>query len=314
MIIFLYGQDGYRLNQKLKEIIEQYKKIHKSGLNLKFLDVRTLSFQDFKDSFQQTSMFKEKKLIILKGIFSNKDFKEELLQNIEKFIDSDDIVLISERNKILVTDRLFKVLKKKASVQEFKPLEGQSLDNWIKKEIESYGLKINPEALRYIIDFVGNDLWQLSNEVKKLVNYRGKDSGLTIEKQDIALLVKPKIESDIFKTINFLASKNKKKAFSLLKKHLAKGDNPLYLLSMISFQFKNLLIIRELIEQNKPYYLIAKEAKLHPYVVKKSYALAQRFDMPELKKIYQQIFEADLDIKTGKLDPETALDLLITKI
>ena len=36
--------------------------------------------------------------------------------------------------------------------------------------------------------------------------------------------------------------------------------------------------------------------------------------MPELKKIYQKIFQIDLDIKTGKIEAETALDLLLAEI
>jgi DNA polymerase III delta subunit len=53
---------------------------------------------------------------------------------------------------------------------------------------------------------------------------------------------------------------------------------------------------------------------LHPFVVKKSYQQANKFTLQELKKIYQKIFKADLDIKTGKITPETALDLLLTEI
>lgn len=318
MIIFLYGQDTYRLAQKLREIIEEYKKIHQSGLNLRFLDFKgsagELSFQDFKDAFQQRSIFKEKRLMVLTHVFSNKDLRQNFVKNIKNLTDSKDVIIISEKNKILANNPLFKILKKKATCQEFQPLKGQSLKNWVKKEIEQYRAKIEPEALEQIIDFVGNDLWRFSNEIKKLVNYKGKNSNLIITKQDIELLVRPKIEPDIFQTINFLASKNKKQALSLLKKHLEKGDNPLYLLSMISFQFRNLLMIRELIDKNRPYFLISKETKLHPYVVKKSHAQAQRFSLPELKKIYQKIFEVDLNIKTGKLEPETALELLITEI
>jgi DNA polymerase III delta subunit len=36
--------------------------------------------------------------------------------------------------------------------------------------------------------------------------------------------------------------------------------------------------------------------------------------MPELKKIYRKIFQIDSDIKTGKIEPETALDLLLAEI
>ena len=64
-------------------------------------------------------------------------------------------------------------------------------------------------------------------------------------------------------------------------------------------------------EKNKPYAAILKETKLNPFVVKKGYWLAQRFSIQEIKKIYQKLFLVDLDIKTGKLNPEIALQNLI---
>jgi DNA polymerase-3 subunit delta len=53
---------------------------------------------------------------------------------------------------------------------------------------------------------------------------------------------------------------------------------------------------------------------MHPFVVEKTLFQARKFQLEELKKIYQKIFQVDLDIKTGKVDPETALDLLIAEI
>ena len=320
MIIFLYGPDTYRSRRKLNEIIEHYKKIHRSGLNLKYLDLsekgistelsRT-SFEDFKDEFQSISMFAEKKLIILEEAFTNQNFKENFLRNSKKFVNSRDIILFYKTTETPRNDPLFKFLKKYAKSQEFKLLEGENLKNWLKREIKNYKLKINPIALEKLTDYVGNDLWQMANEIRKLVSYKKNKK---VEVKDIELLVKPKIEPEIFKTIDAIASKNKKQALELIHKHLEKGDNPLYLLSMINFQFRNLLTIRDLIEKNKSPYTLLKEAKLHPYVIKKSYSQAQKFKIDELKKIYQKIFQVDLSIKTGKLDPQTALDLFIAEI
>jgi DNA polymerase-3 subunit delta len=366
MILFLYGQDTYRARQKLKEIIEQYKnpasgenldsagikKIHKSGLSLIYLDGENLKFEDFRDIIQQTSMFDEKKLLILSNIFNNQDFKEKFLKNYKDFFKlkpstrakldaglvphrnevsgAGDIILFYEENEISMKDIFFNFLKTKAKTQNFQSLGGEKLKSWIRQELSKLKTEIDSEAIDKLINFVGNDLWQMSNEIKKLVNYRaprqwsegGKENevlfdhkkGGRINVEDIELLVKPKIETAIFKTIDAIAQKNKKQALLLIHQHLEKGDNPLYLLSMINFQFRNLLMIKDLIERHKPYYSILKMTHLHPFVVKKSYQQANKFTLQELKKIYQKIFKADLDIKTGKITPETALDLLLTEI
>ncbi len=310
-MIFLYGPDSYRSRRKLNEIIEHYKKIHRSGLNLKYFNLSEKGFEDFKDEFQSISMFAEKKLMVLEEAFTNQNFKENFLKNSKRFVNSRDIILFYETKETSRSDPLFKFLKKFAKSQEFKLLESESLKNWTKKEIENYKVKINPLALEKLTDYVGNNLWQMVNEIGKLVSYKKNKK---IETKDIELLVKPKIEPEIFKTIDAIASRSKKQALELIHKHLEKGDNPLYLLSMINFQFRNLLTIRDLIEKNESPYALLKEARLHPYVIKKSYSQAQKFKIDELKKIYQKIFQIDLAIKTGKVEPETALDILITEI
>ena len=307
MIIFLYGEDTYRMREKLKEIIERHKKIHKSGLNLNYFD----DFTNFKEGIRQTSMFKEKKLAVITNAFANPDFKEKFLENKKDFLKTEDIILIYEEKDFNKNNSLFKFLKKDAKSQEFKFLVGQRLKTWIKKEFDRYGTKTDPGVLEKLIEYIGNDLWQMSNEIKKLASFRNKE---TIRAEDIELLVRSKIETDIFKTIDAIAEKNKKQALNLLHKHLEKGDSPLYLLSMINYQFRNLLIVKDFIEKYKPYDVILRKSGLHPFVVKKTYYQSQKFTFQELKKIFQKIFRIDLDIKTGRIQPETALDLLIAEI
>jgi len=311
MIIFLYGSDTYRSRRKLNEIIEEYKRIHKSGLNLKYFNGENLNFQDFINEIKSVSMFSEKKLVILTNTAKNEKFKGCFLAELKKFISSEDAILFYEEGKIPQGNSLTKIFKKAEKSQEFQPLGGQKLKSWAKKELSGYKTDISPEALEKLVEFAGNDLWQLSNEIKKLVNYKRNKK---IESADVGLLVRSNEGNDIFKTINSLALKDKKKALELIHKHLEKGDSPLYLLTMIAFQFRNLLIVKNLSQRYQSPYAISKITHSHPFLVKKCYALAKKFTIPELKKIYQKIFEVDLSIKSGKLEPETALDLLIAEV
>ena len=311
MVIFLYGEDSYRSKRKLEEIIDSYKKIHKSGLNLVNFDADKGDFKDFLNNLKITSMFDEKKLIILKDVFSNKNFEEGLLENIKILNKSKDIIVIYEKVTVDKRSKLLKILEKEVKCQEFNYLQPALLKKWIKQEVEINKSKIDSEAEDILMAFVGSNLWQMANEIKKLSDYK---KGGVIKKEDVELQVKNKIESDIFKTIDALASKNKKQALDLLHKHIENGDGPLYLLSMISYQFRNLLIIKELQDEKKPYEAIVKKSGLHPFVVKKSYYLCNKFSFLDLKKIYKKIFQVDSDIKTGKIEPETALDMLVFEI
>jgi DNA polymerase-3 subunit delta len=315
MVIFLYGQDTYRSHQKLAEIIESYKKIHKSGLNLRYVEGGNFNFEDAKNETQTISMFNEKKLIIFKNALDSLKEEDKALDFFKKFIDSKDIIVVYEEKDADKRLSLVKFLGKEAKVQEFQFLDGPKLKSWAKIQVEACGGKIDLPALEKLVEYVGSDLWWMKNEIEKLVNYK---NGKLISAADVELLVKPKIEPEIFKTIDAIAFNSKwlgkKQALKLLHDHLEKGDHPLYLLSMINFQFRNLLIIKDLMEKNVPYYSIPKITKMHPFVVKKTYEQAGKFTFKELKKIYQKIFQVDLSIKTGKINPTAALDFLIVSI
>lgn len=133
MTILLYGPDTYRSRQKLNEIIESYKKIHKSGLNLKSFDGKELNFEDFSNDFWSFAMFAGKKLFILKDVLSSQGFKEKFAKDCKRFVDSQDLVLFYETAEVPENDRLLKLLKKSGKSQEFGYLEGTSLKNWAKR-------------------------------------------------------------------------------------------------------------------------------------------------------------------------------------
>ena len=308
MIIFLYGEDTYRSRQKLNEFVGRYKKVHKEDLGLKRLEGNGLDFKDFQDDLETISMFGGKKLFLLENIFSNQGFKDWFLKNKKRILSSNSTILIYEGGKANKKDKFFRFLLKNSRFQEFSFLGKDQLKRWAKTEFSRYDIKIQEKALSELVDFVGSDLWRMANEIRKLAAYKGK--GGVIKADDVRALLKPKIDADIFKTVNAIAGRNKKIALGLLRAHLGLGDSPLYLFSMIDFQFRNLLIIKDLLERGLSLY----SSGLHPYAARKTLPLLKKFTFVELKKIYRRLFELDLEIKSGRINPEIALDLLITEI
>lgn len=315
MFIFLYGPDTYRLTEKSKEIISQYQKFYPGSLNLKYFDTEENSYEEFEKEISQLSFFKERKLIVLKNLFSNPEFKKKFLKKVEEFSKTSEIILILEKKEISEKKKEVQLLKKyNHQFQKFDFLNEKELEKWIKERFLKFGVNIELKALKKLLELENQDLWRLNNEIEKLVNYK---NGQQITETDIDLLGEQKIETDIFKTIESLARKEKNLAFYLIQKHLQKGDDPLYLFSMINFQFRNLLILKSF-QSEKGYnislLIISKFLNLHPYVIKKTLPLIKSFNLEELKRIYQKLFEIDIEIKTGKISSTDALKIFISEI
>ena len=300
MIILLYGEDTYRQKEKLGEIMEEHKQKHKSGLNLRYLEGKNISFDDLRNEMLGISMFKEKKLVVVLDPLSNSKLKEDFLEKGEAFIASDNVLLLVEQSKILKADKLLKFLEKKGKIQEFELLTGVKLKNWIKKEIEEKGGTINEAALEKLIEYVGSDLWRMENEVLKLVNY-----SKNITEKNIDLLVHPSHETNIFDTVDAIAAKNKRKAMDLIKSHIEKGESAIYILAMIASQIRNIISVKG----GGP-----GQLGMHPFVFRKTTYQANNFNLEELKSIYARITQLDSEIKVGKIDQSIALDVLISEI
>jgi DNA polymerase-3 subunit delta len=80
---------------------------------------------------------------------------------------------------------------------------------------------------------------------------------------------------------------------------------------MIVRQFRLLIQVQELKAQGGRPQDIAQALKLHPFPARKLYDQAARFTASQLEQVYRHLLDIDVAIKTGELDTEVALDLLI---
>ncbi len=313
MFYLLFGEDNYRSKKKLSQIIKQYKDKNKSCLSLFFFSYeKGVNFSDIELATKQTSMFSEKKLIIISGLFSAKKLEDQnnILDLLKKTEHHEDIFFIFYDFKILASNKLLKYLKNKNidQIQEFKLLKGVKINNWINREFSKHNIRIEKDALNLLIDCVGSDIWRIQNEINKLSNFCQLKK--VVNFKDVSLLVQSKQDLNIFQTIEAIASKDEKKALELISAHIKKGDNELYILSMIAYQFKSLLTIKDLINSGKDYEKISKELKIHPFVLRKNFKQAMLFRASDLKNIYNKILETDLAIKQGA-NPQLEIELLV---
>ncbi len=315
MLIFFYGEDTYRIKEGVKLMIERYKN---KGFVLKFFNCQENSSDltnYFKDEINQYSIFKKKELVVISNVFSSPgDIRKKLLEEKEKLTDSKNVFLFFEEEKdINKKDKFFSFLRKKAECQEFRLFSFKEVKNWAGRKFNKRNFKVEEAALELLVQYAGINLWRVKNEVEKLMNYRIKEK--FIEKKDVEILVKPEnLELNIFTIVDVISQKKKNKALKLLRFYLEKGDSPLYLLTMISYQFRNLLIVKDLISKGYSYDFALKKSGLHPFVFKKTYSQSFKFSFEELKKIYRKILEIDFTIKNGKIEPFFALEMFIIQI
>ncbi len=302
MILIIHGNDSFQIRDQLTSSVDRYK--DRFQINSKDIIDPSNAEKFFKENLSQNSLFKERRIIIVNGLISSKqDFSSIILNHFSK---SDDLIIITEEQEIN-SKKLAKFSKEGAEIKKFQKFNPKDLKTWAQKRISNNGSLIEMVALERLLIFTGNDLWQLSNEIDKLILYKNNK---IIELKDIDLLVTSKVEGDIFKAVDCISRQRSAEAFGLIYKHLEKGDSVHYLLSMISFQFRNLLLVK----MSRKDMSSAENLSMHPYVFRKTLDQIMSFSENDIKKIYHKILMVDIDIKTGKMTSEVALDLLMAQI
>lgn len=306
MLILLHGEDTFRLKEKLREIVQQYQAKHKSGLDLSFFKEDDLDFSVVKAALGTISMFSEKKLIILHNIFNDKKFLDDFTAYVKKSKlknNQEVIAVVCQEGKSSVAS-----LKRQASMsEEFKTLKPAELAAWLRKRVREQQTAISAPAVNRLAAGADRDLWRLNNELNKLICYK---TGGVIGLVDVELLVKDKVSANIFALLDAMARKDSRTAVQLLYRHLAQGDDEFYLFTMLIYQMRNLLKLKDLIERKTAFGSLAKRTGLHPFVVKKTVPQLNNFSLEQLKNIYRRLLEIDVGLKTGRMEPRLALSLL----
>ncbi|MEK7557969.1 MAG: DNA polymerase III subunit delta [Patescibacteria group bacterium] len=348
MLIFLYGEDTFRSCQKLKELKNKFiHDIDHREENISVINGGTASEKEIIQAINTSSLLVKKRLIIIEEIFSNKTITifEQLLNYLKNRskIKDDNIIIFQDsrvkvkktkikegffiidstgRDKVLTKHplALFKFLLKQPYSQQFSCLNNTETASWIKHEITKRGGIINLPVAHLLASLIGNNLWQISNEIDKLINYQlaiqlksNESSQIIISEENVKKLVRGNFDENIFALTDAISSKNKTLAIKLLEEQIEAGLTSSYLLNMFIRQFRILLQIKQALEVGDSSRKIASELKIHPFVVQKGISQARYFSLPVLKNTVSQLIKIDYKIKAGKTDAITALNILIAK-
>ncbi len=334
MIIFLYGEDTYRSREKLKELRDKFiRDVDPSGNSVVMIDGGKTTLDKFNEAVAAPSLFAKRRMIVIDGIFENKsktvqdaifDYFRKKEKNAKGKSADDNIIVFrdgigGEKHK---ANKLFKLLLKQQFVQDFKPLSNTQAAEWVKRAVGERGGSIRNEAAVHLVSLFGSDLWRISNEVNKLVNFkRGQQPELLADGQEVLIevadvdnLVRGSADENIFALTDAISQKNKSLALKLFEQEIEAGVTESYLITMITRQFRILLQVREALNQGHTNRKMLSLLKLHPFVIQKATAQVRNFPLETLKAIMNELVAIDYRMKTGRADAKSGLSLLIAKI
>jgi len=221
-------------------------------------------------------------------------------------------ILVFSADKVDRRGRLFKLVSEEGLVVDCAPLKGEALKRWLLRKVKAAGKEMEREAVEQLLQGREGDLWALSHELEKLVCYLGEEKLITGEM--VAKLSPGSVEGDVFKLTDSLGAGDLGRALTVLRFLVQRRESPLLILFMIARHFRLLLQYRSLLEEGFPPARAASELKLAPFIARKIHSQALAFDREVLEEILIRLQEIDEKIKTGRLDQQLALELVLAWI
>lgn len=316
MIYFFYGENTFTARQAVDDLTAAFLAgDRQSRHDIEILDGEKLEPELLYQATSTIGFLSNKKLIIIKNIFANKklaSWQDTLLKFLDEQNknDSANDLIFWQAGKPDARLKLYKKLVAQKNVREFVSLKPKELPEWIKNQVAKNQKQISAEAISALINFVGSDLWQLSQEINKLVSYCPKN----IELNDVRTLVHAKLDDNIFKFVDALGNKNKALALKLLEEQLQSGQDKQYLITMITRQYRLLLKSKALEKSLANSYALAQKIKVDPFVAQKIWEQSRAYNIGSLKRIYFQLLELDEKFKTSSANDRLLFYQLIKNI
>ena len=220
----------------------------------------------------------------------------------------DSTVLVFTDGDLGNANPLLKSLTPVAQVQPLPTPNGERLARWVKSSVEEKGGSISPTAIRSLTDMIGQDLWAIDREAEKLCLYTG---GQRIEEHHVSEMVHQAREASIFTAVDAMIDGRQRVALQLLHQLRQDGRDASYVVAMVERQLRLLALARDAMDEGVRQGDLGRRIGVsNDFVLRKTVDQARRHSFADITYRYERLLEADLAIKTGRMEPDLALELL----
>lgn len=319
-VYFLMGEEPYFIDFLSDHFTNNVISEEEKSFNQIVLYGKDVSVNDIMSQARQYPFMGDKMLVVIKEA-------QELVKTIDQFaayfksVQPSTILVFCYKYKTLDKRKeLYKTLSKSefAEIFESNKLKDYQVEGWIKTLISDEKLEIEPKAVAMLVEFLGNDLSKISNEIDKLKIILKNDKLITADLVEENIGISK--EYNNFELINAVAYKNEAKAFGIAKYFaLNTKNNPFVVTTSLLYNFfSKLLQYHGMVYKNAGANPadIAKQLGINQYGLKDYQAASKIYPMKKVSQVIAVIREIDLKGKgvNGSLSHDDLLKELLIKV
>lgn len=304
MITALTGTNSYQLRNELRRLTDEFVAEH-TEMGLEKLDGEEDSYNRMREALESLPFLAGRKLVVLQNPGASKEFAVRAAELLAEIPDTTDVVIVEPKPDKRTA--YYKFLKKNAELREFNELDENGLARWLVDQAKEQGGTLVLSDARYLVGRVGTNQQLIANELAKLISYNPQ-----VTRQTINLLTEPTPQSTIFELLDAALGGKAKRALDLYEEQRAMKVEPQQIIAMLAWQLHVLALVKTAGERDAN--AIASDARLNPYVVRKTQGLARGISLADVKELVGGTLALDIRLKRESIDADEALQHLLLKM
>jgi DNA polymerase-3 subunit delta len=301
MIEVIIGNNALAVQTALRQRLQSFADSH-DAMAVEQYDPESLSPAQLPQVLQALPFLTEKRMVVLKNLSADKALAEKLQNVLLETPESTDVLVVEASPDKRMA--LFKFLIKQPNIVRCDELDSSGLANWLVAQAKAQNGSISSSDARYLIERLGANQLQLSHELDKLLAYQP-----AVTRDAIDALTERSPQSTVFELLDAAFSGNTKRAMLLYQEQRAQRVEPQAILGMIAWQLHILALVKAAGDRSPE--VIAREAKLSPYVVKKSLGLVRSTSLRRLREWVDAALQLDANLKRKSIVADDAVQHLL---
>ncbi|AXG75279.1 DNA polymerase III subunit delta [Flavobacterium arcticum] len=293
-IYFFMGEEAYYIDKLTEYIEDAILTEDEKGFNQSVLYGKDVSIEDVVASARRYPMMAERQVVIVKEA-------QELsrtIDKLEKYAENPQpttVLVFAYKYKTLdKRKKITKLLNKAGVVFESKKLYENQVGDWLKRVLSGKGYTIEPKAAAMLVEFLGNDLSRINNELDKLTIILPK--GSTITPKVIEDNIGISKDYNVFELRKAIGERDQLKAYKIADYFSQNPkDNPLVMTTGLVFGFFSQLLQYHGLKDKTPANA-AKILRVNPYFMKDYDVALRNYPMRKVSSIVATL--RDIDVKS----------------
>jgi DNA polymerase-3 subunit delta len=315
MIYLLAGPDDFSIRQTVRDLLRAALPEDTADMNTTRLSAGDVTLDALRFACEAMPFLADRRAVVVEHLFSTAK-QAQVTKDVAAYLTKapqNTLLVFVEPEAPPKSGPIAKALAEAQVKQQFFPvLAGPPLQRWIKARAKDEGATITDHAAEVLASFAGGDLRVLSHEIKKLATYVGP--GRTVDVPDVKLLVHQAHEANLFDLVDALGQGNRSRALAAMHVLFEHGERPERILGMVARQVRLLLQAKDAVNRGDAPDAVGRLLGLPPFPTRKLLDQVRLFNLSQLLAMHRRVLETDLQIKTGRLLPALALELLVAEL